>query len=772
MKASSPLIIVGLAAVVLPFSTQAADVTWGTAQTVVNNTDIQSSGLTGLAGVNFGAATIATTTVNNGSVDVDFKGMTGTAQVTLANNVTVEASGYNFFVACSAPAGVTGDYRTVMTRHMGVGGGAGTITLGGLSFGTEYQIQAYITGSDANISTISGSPSLTAGGGNNPNNNNGFGQWIVGTFIADGTTQSLTHTANSTEPVINALTIGTVDGEPDTTPPDWIATWPQAEALTPTSITVRAKTDEAGTAYYVVLADGASAPTSAQVKAGTDSSNAPASASGSLALTANTEATAPVGSLSPSTAYDVYFVAEDAVPNLQASPVLVDVTTLAPDTTAPDWIATWPQAEQLSPTSITVRAQTNETGTSYFVVLADGATAPSAAQVKAGNDSSNSPATASGNLALTANTEATGPVTGLAADTSYDVYFIAEDAVPNLQATPVLVDVTLVTPAAINWGTASTVVDNTDIQSAGVTSLAGANFGLTTGTTTTVNNGSVDVEFKSMNSNQSATLSNGVTVSASGYNFNVACSAPEGVTGDYRTVMTRHMGVAGGAGTINLTGLAIGTEYQIQAYITGSDNNTSTISGSPSLVAGGGNNPNNNSGFGQWIVGTFTANAVSLALTHTANTTEPVINALTIGVVSGGGNTFVDWIDGFGITNGLTGFNDDADFDGLDNGLENFLGTAPNAGNAGLTAGALSGNVFTFTHPQNATPADDVSAAVYTWSTDLVNWNADEASFGGITVDLAPDTDNPVAGTTTVSATVTVGTVPAKLFVRLGVGQE
>jgi hypothetical protein len=210
MKASSPLIIVGLAAVVLPLSTDAAPVTWGTPQTVVDNTDIQSAGLTGLAGVNFGAATTATTTVNNGSVDVDFAGMTGTAQVTLANNVTVEASGYNFFVAASAPAGVTGDYRTVMTRHMGVGGGAGTITLGGLSFGTEYQIQAYITGSDPNISTLSGSPSLTAGGGNNPGNNNGFGQWIVGTFIADGTTQSLTHTANTNEPVINALTIGVI----------------------------------------------------------------------------------------------------------------------------------------------------------------------------------------------------------------------------------------------------------------------------------------------------------------------------------------------------------------------------------------------------------------------------------------------------------------------------------------------------------------------------------------------------------------------------------
>jgi hypothetical protein len=139
-----------------------------------------------------------------------------------------------------------------------------------------------------------------------------------------------------------------------------------------------------------------------------------------------------------------------------------------------------------------------------------------------------------------------------------------------------------------------------------------------------------------------------------------------------------------------------------------------------------------------------------------------------IGVESS--NTFANWIGGYSGLNGLTGFGDDADFDGLDNGLENFLGTAPNAGNAGLTAGTLSGNAFTFTHPQNASPATDVSAPVYTWSTDLVNWNASGASAGGITVDLAPATNTPTAGTTTVTATVT-GTVPPKLFVRVGVSQ-
>jgi len=112
-----------------------------------------------------------------------------------------------------------------------------------------------------------------------------------------------------------------------------------------------------------------------------------------------------------------------------------------------------------------------------------------------------------------------------------------------------------------------------------------------------------------------------------------------------------------------------------------------------------------------------------------------------------------------------------ADADGLEKGLGTSLGRLPKRGNAGLTAGGRSGSIFTFAHPQNATPASDVSAPAYSWSTDLQTFHASGASSGGITVDLVPTPNTPSAGTTTVTATVT-GTVPAKLFVRLGVSQQ
>ncbi len=123
---------------------------------------------------------------------------------------------------------------------------------------------------------------------------------------------------------------------------------------------------------------------------------------------------------------------------------------------------------------------------------------------------------------------------------------------------------------------------------------------------------------------------------------------------------------------------------------------------------------------------------------------------------------FAAWISNYPGVNGLTGFTDDADGDGIKNGVENLFGSDPSVSNQGIVQVAKSGSSVTFQHPQNATPASDVSAS-YVWSTDLVTFNADGASAGGVTVSFAANT---VAGTTTVTATIS-GTVPEKLFVAM-----
>ena len=95
--------------------------------------------------------------------------------------------------------------------------------------------------------------------------------------------------------------------------------------------TLAATLDEDGTIYAVRLPAGAATPTSAQVKAGQDSTGAAALEAVSVAASASTEAEMVFTTGSASTPYRYAVVAEDdeTTPNIQATPVIVDATTAA-----------------------------------------------------------------------------------------------------------------------------------------------------------------------------------------------------------------------------------------------------------------------------------------------------------------------------------------------------------------------------------------------------------------------------------------------------------
>lgn len=133
-------------------------------------------------------------------------------------------------------------------------------------------------------------------------------------------------------------------------------------------------------------------------------------------------------------------------------------------------------------------------------------------------------------------------------------------------------------------------------------------------------------------------------------------------------------------------------------------------------------------------------------------------------------NHFADWIALFPEVGEQTGIHDDTDGDGIPNGIENFFGTRPDQFSQGLIAGTASPDegTFTFTHPQNDNPADNLTAA-YVWSADLVNFHADGSTDdAGTEVNFAVQTDTPIVGTTTVAASIT-GHPVAKLFIKVQV---
>lgn len=247
----------------------------------------------------------------------------------------------------------------------------------------------------------------------------------------------------------------------DTVEPAWVTTWPNVSPVSGTLFTLNANTNENSIAYYVVLPDGSSAPTSAQVKAGTDASNTPVTFSGNFALNALVSGSKMITGLTASTAYDVYVVAEDVRgPNLQALPVLVEVTTTAPDVTAPGWTATYPQQSR-TPAGLTGIGNMDEPGTAYFVALPSGASAPTSAQVKAGTDAADATAPSGSMALLTPGISGTKTIAGLTIGTTYDVWFVAEDLEGNLQAAPTSIVSAPVAPVSqfatggFAWGTAS-----------------------------------------------------------------------------------------------------------------------------------------------------------------------------------------------------------------------------------------------------------------------------------------------------------------------------
>lgn len=108
--------------------------------------------------------------------------------------------------------------------------------------------------------------------------------------------------------------------------------------------------------------------------------------------------------------------------------------TIVIDKTAPAWNTGYPVIGIVGPSNGQIGYSAAEAASASFVVLTSGATAPTAAQVAAGKDSTDAAAIASGKVALAANTVASASFGGLSFGVTYDIYSVISDSHDNLSA--------------------------------------------------------------------------------------------------------------------------------------------------------------------------------------------------------------------------------------------------------------------------------------------------------------------------------------------------
>ncbi|RKS90349.1 putative secreted protein (Por secretion system target) [Flavobacterium limicola] len=138
----------------------------------------------------------------------------------------------------------------------------------------------------------------------------------------------------------------------------------------------------------------------------------------------------------------------------------IDNISVINDVTPPVNADGFPKTSNILSDGFDFSTQLNETGKTYFVLLPSGSAIPSAAQIKAGMNATDTAALQAGILEITeANVAYVKNITALALGTDYIVYSISEDATGNIQADSNRLDVTTSSVVIPSLSTTKTVLD-------------------------------------------------------------------------------------------------------------------------------------------------------------------------------------------------------------------------------------------------------------------------------------------------------------------------
>ncbi len=199
-----------LAASILGFTalaSHAAVVSWGAAQGIAGDSDVSTAG-TLVGAFNLGGTGVSSPAVN-GVTFTGFAVPSGSTNVTSGNfNLTSPGISFagNSLTTGSAPfSTLSAPYQALLSSATG-GSGSGPITLNisGLAIGQNYQFQWWTNDSVGLVGTQTATAGNAVTLASNTGGFGGLGQFAVGTFTADATSQSIVFTSSNV-PLLDAF---------------------------------------------------------------------------------------------------------------------------------------------------------------------------------------------------------------------------------------------------------------------------------------------------------------------------------------------------------------------------------------------------------------------------------------------------------------------------------------------------------------------------------------------------------------------------------------
>lgn len=187
-------------------SLQAATIVWSSPKTLIGDTDVSNNG-TLVRAYNFAASSSGTTTVNGVaftnlvSTSIPSQQVSGAHTFSLAGESQSINTQTNFMSSSNPVAGLSTSYKALLSGAVTAAGAVNStepnprnayrLTLDGLTAGHTYELQIWINDSRSQASsTYTGNlDGSTLVDYNSTNADGGLGQYVIGSFTADSSSQ-------------------------------------------------------------------------------------------------------------------------------------------------------------------------------------------------------------------------------------------------------------------------------------------------------------------------------------------------------------------------------------------------------------------------------------------------------------------------------------------------------------------------------------------------------------------------------------------------------